>query len=116
MTFVVLSLAGAVGAVARYFISGFVQDRSGSSMPLGTAAVNLVGAFLLGAIVGLGEAGLWWTAAVGMMGGFTTFSTWMVETVGLGLVPRPGRRALANLLVLATSGIAAAALGYTMTG
>lgn len=116
MTFVVLSVAGALGAVARYLVAGVVQDRSESPIPFGTAAVNLLGAFLLGAIVGFSGSGWWWTAATGVMGGFTTFSTWMVESVGLGLVPRPGRRALANIVVLATLGIAVAALGYTVTG
>lgn len=114
MTILVVAITGSFGAVLRYVISGVVQRRTGSSLPLGTATVNLVGALLLGLIAGGGDGSLWWTAAAGLTGGLTTFSTWMIETVGLGLVPRPSLRAVANLTVMAALGVALAALGYHM--
>ena len=49
------------------------------------------------------------------MGGFTTFSTWMVETVALGVVPRPSLRAVINLYGLAALGVLVVALGYYST-
>jgi CrcB protein len=82
-------------------------------MPVGTAAVNLIGAFALGMIVGVGQAPTGWLlAAAGFTAGFTTFSTWMVETARLGLFPRPSMRSTANLVVLAMVGVLCAALGY----
>ncbi len=114
MTVLVATVAGSVGALARYAMSGAVQNRTGSSFPLGTAAVNLLGAALLGAILGASDGSLWWTAAAGFTGGLSTFSTWMVETVGLGIAPRPTLRAAMNVTVLTTLGVALAALGYTI--
>lgn len=84
-------------------------------MPVGTATVNLVGAFLLGICLGAGDDSLWWTAAAGFSGGLTTFSTWMVETRALGVIPRPSLQAVLNLTMMAVLGVALAAAGYQMT-
>jgi CrcB protein len=108
----VAAVAGSVGALTRYAVSGVVQTRTGSSLPLGTAVVNLAGALVLGVVLGAGDGSLWWTAAAGFTGGLSTFSTWMVETVGLGIAPRPSMRAVINLTVLTASGVALAAVGY----
>jgi fluoride ion exporter CrcB/FEX len=54
----------------------------------------------------------WLLAAAGFTAGFTTFSTWMVETARLGLFPRPSMRSAANLFVLGVLGVLSAALGY----
>ena len=115
MTILVSAIAGSVGALTRYGLSGVVQRRTASSFPLGTAAVNLMGAFLFGAILGAGGGSLLSTAAAGFTGGLTTFSTWMVETVELGVIPRPSRWALLNLTVLAALGVAFVALGFQLT-
>lgn len=112
MTILAVAVAGSIGALVRYVVSGVVQRRTRSSLPLGTAVVNLAGAFLLGLIFGAGSGSLWWTAAAGFTGGLTTFSTWMVETSGLGLVPRPSLPAVVNLVALAALGVALAALGF----
>lgn len=113
MTLVVLSLAGSVGAVARYAVSGWVQERFRSDFPLGTMAVNLVGAFALGLVAGLDglDSGPL-LAVAGFLGGFTTFSTWMVETIRLG--PWSARAAW-NLSLSLFGGVAVAALGYILT-
>ncbi len=113
---IIAALAGSVGAVCRYTAGGFVQRRTESSMPLGTLAVNLIGALLLGLVAGAdglshGPA----TAAAGFMGGFTTFSTWMVETSRLGLLPKPTPRAVINLTAMAALGVALAAAGFHLT-
>jgi fluoride ion exporter CrcB/FEX len=53
--------------------------------------------------------------AAGFTGGFTTFSTWMIETSRLGILPNLTTRATLNLTVLATFGVARGALGYHLT-
>ena len=112
-TLVTASLAGAVGAVCRYLVSGWVQTASSSDFPVGTLCVNLTGSFGLGLVVGAGhlDSTLILTA-VGFLGGFTTFSTWMIETIRLG--PR-SPRALINLSLSLTGGVIAAAVGFTLS-
>lgn len=113
MTVLVGAAAGSLGAVARYLVSWAIQKRTRSAMPLGTAAVNLVGAFIVGLVIGVDPAPTGWLLAVsGFAAGFTTFSTWMVETARLGLFPRPSNRAVVNLVLLSILGVACAALGY----
>ncbi len=81
---------GFVGSVARYVIAGLVQRLTGSfTFPYGTLAVNLLGCFAIGALSGLFESrGVFSEPTrlfllVGMLGGFTTFSTFVVETFSL---------------------------------
>jgi CrcB protein len=82
-----IAFAGALGAVARYAVQGWVNDLVGRPTVLGTLAVNLTGAFLLGLFLALTEdryltSGPWRTAgAVGFLGAYTTFSTLVFESV-----------------------------------
>ncbi|MEX1037270.1 MAG: CrcB family protein [Acidimicrobiia bacterium] len=116
MTVLIGAVAGSLGAVARYLVSGAIQTRTRSAMPLGTAAVNLVGAFIVGLVIGVDTTPTGWLLAVsGFAAGFTTFSTWMVETARLGLFPRPSARAVVNLVVMTVLGIACIAIGYYVT-
>jgi fluoride exporter len=117
MILVVTAVAGSIGALARYAVTGVVQQRTGSQMPIGTAVVNLAGAFILGLALGAGSPSSSVTVAiVGFTGGFTTFSTWMVETVRLGILPRPTLRSMLNLAAVPTAGIVLAAFGYYLAG
>jgi fluoride exporter len=81
-----LALAGAAGTLARYGLAGWVQRASGGAFPWGTLAVNLTGCFLAGLFWAWAESRLTvtgeWRAIVliGFMGGFTTFSAFMLET------------------------------------
>lgn len=116
MTILVGTFAGSLGAVARYLLSGAIQRRTRSTMPVGTTVVNLLGALGVGVVLGIDPTPTGWLlAASGFTAGFTTFSTWMVETARLGLFPRPTPRATANLVLLAVAGVACAALGYYVT-
>lgn len=86
---IAVSLGGGVGAAGRYLLSGMVQNWSTGSFPSGTLAVNLLGSLLLGFIVQLAETktvpDLWFKLflTVGLCGGFTTFSTFSLETFRL---------------------------------
>jgi len=107
-------MAGGIGAVGRYLGSGWVQARSGH-FPGGTMAVNLAGAMLIGIAAGtLPSGSIGSTAAVGFLGGFTTFSTWSFESLGL-LLSGQRRRALINVVLPLVAGIALCALGFHLT-
>lgn len=81
-----LAAAGAVGTLARYWLSGAVQRISGTAFPWGTLAVNGSGCFLFGLVWALADERLLISGQtrlillVGFMGAFTTFSTYMFET------------------------------------
>jgi len=88
MIYAWLALGGALGTMSRYAVSGWVVDRVGPSV-LGTFTVNIVGSFLIGLILVLTEgrflipSDVRTFATTGFLGGFTTFSTFMFETMGL---------------------------------
>lgn len=76
-------LAGGLGALARLELAGMVQRRVIGDGPWGVLVVNLAGAAALGTVVGLFErgalgGGALTIAGTGFVGGFTTFSTWVV--------------------------------------
>lgn len=88
MTWLYIALGGAVGAMARYGLSGWVQDRSGFQFPWGTLTVNILGSVLIGVSLRYLEASaapveVRAVVTVGLLGAFTTFSTFSYETVAL---------------------------------
>lgn len=84
MTLLLVFVGGAVGAPTRYLIDRFVQRWRDSVFPWGTLTVNLIGSFVLGAIVGAQPDGVVMAlAGTGFCGGLTTFSTFGYETVRL---------------------------------
>jgi CrcB protein len=81
--------AGAVGTGARYLLSTLVSRVGGPGFPWGTLAVNVIGSFLLGVVMQVGlttdiiPPALRVTLASGLMGGFTTYSSFNYETLEL---------------------------------
>ena len=103
---------GAIGAVARFTLDGAVSRRTDGDIPWGTLAVNVLGAFALGVVVGAGLGGdPRFLVAGGLIGSFTTFSTWMLETHRLAQEGETGA-ALANLGLSVALGLGALALGW----
>ncbi len=103
---------GAVGAVARFALDGAVSRRAAGDVPWGTMAVNVLGALLLGLVVGTGVDGdPRFLVAGGLIGSFTTFSTWMLETQRLAQEGEDGAAA-ANLVLSVALGLGALALGW----
>lgn len=84
MTIVLVMIGGFFGAFARFSISQLVKSRMSSAFPIATLLVNLIGAFLLGLIIGYGIDDTWkLLLGTGFMGAFTTFSTFKLENIQL---------------------------------
>jgi len=119
----VVALGGAMGAVARYLISGWVASAArGSSFPWGTLVVNVAGALLLGLVMGATATGRLMVApelrllvAVGVLGAFTTFSTLSYEILEALRVGSVGV-ALANLGLSLAVGLGACWIGLRLGG
>ena len=106
-----VGLLGGTGAIARFLLDGAVASRAVSAFPFGTLAVNLTGAFALGVLHGAGVGGdALRLAGTGLLGAYTTFSTWTLESHRLGEDGRL-RLGLANLLVSLVLGLACVWLG-----
>ena len=110
-----LALAGGLGAAARFALDGELRARRPSEFPWPILVVNVLGSFLLGFLTGLvldGADERWHLVlGVGFCGGFTTFSTAMVDTVRLaerGAV----RSATLNLVGTLATTVLAAAFGW----
>jgi CrcB protein len=86
-----VALGGAVGSVARYLMASSIQTATGWDFPLGTVLVNILGCFLIGILYVLLVArpdprhDLRALLMVGVMGGFTTFSSFSLETVTMAM-------------------------------
>ncbi len=106
-----IGVLGGVGALARFLLDAAVADRLGRGFPLGTLAVNLTGAFALGVLVGAAvSSDTLRLAGTGLIGSYTTFSTWVLESQRLGEDGQARLGAL-NFLVSLAAGLAVAWLG-----
>ena len=112
---------GFLGALARYGVTEFVQRQlPATAFPYGTMAVNLLGCFLIGAIAGLAETrqllGQEFRAfaLIGVLGGFTTFSTFGYESFAM-LRADEYARAVSNVGVHVGLGVVLVWLGYALT-
>src|SRR5262245_60864506 len=113
-----LALAGAVGTLARYWLSGVIHRNSQTSFPSGTLVVNLTGCLVIGVVSYLSTAYPFGPDAravlfVGLVGGFTTFSAFGYETLEL---VRGGSLVLAGLNIAGNvmGGLAAVWLGAVL--
>lgn len=82
-------IGGGIGAVFRYLLSGWVYKIIGTDFPYGTLAVNVIGCFVIGLFLTMAEDKFLISPsfriffAIGILGGFTTFSTFSFETIEL---------------------------------
>jgi fluoride exporter len=113
-----VAFGGAIGSVARYLAGAFIANRFGPDFPWGTFIVNVSGSFLIGVILsfvggGLLPAGARPFLAVGVMGGYTTFSTYSHETLQLMQGGEFGA-AMLNALGQVITGLIAVYLGVVL--
>lgn len=89
MNFILVFLGGGIGASARYWMQGAVHRMAGAGFPYGTLAVNVLGSLLIGILMSLFEErfvvnpSLRVFLTIGILGGFTTFSSFSYETMAL---------------------------------
>jgi len=118
-----IALGGALGSVARYGLNGVVSDRFGETFPWGTVLVNVTGSFLIGGLGALAlpegrmsaETRAFTTQflMIGVCGGFTTFSSFSLQTLNL---LREGEWLFAggNVVLSVVLCLVAAWLGYLL--
>jgi CrcB protein len=120
MNLFLVGVGGAVGSISRYLLGAWIQSVSRSvDFPFGTLAVNLIGCFVIGLLSQLAEArGAFTSEArallfIGVLGGFTTFSSFGNDTINL---MRDGEtfNALANVGANVIIGLALVWLGRTV--
>ena len=120
--YIFVFLGGGLGAVCRYLATSVFVARFGSAFPYGTLFVNVSGSFLMGLLIGvlpllprgaLLPENLRFLLAVGFLGGFTTFSSFSMETLTL-LQGANALSALWNVLANVAFGVAAAWVGLLL--
>lgn len=119
MTYALVAVFGAAGAISRYALDGWISDMTHGQFPWGTFVINLLGAFALGVVVALTTERLLlspnWRVAlgIGFLGSFTTFSTYAYESVKLAEDGAVGL-ALVNSVGMVALGLLAAVLGLAL--
>lgn len=102
-----VSLGGAIGSAGRFWISGLIATRYGQTFPYGTLAVNVTGSFIIGVFAALTDPDGRFLASpsfreffmIGICGGYTTFSSFSLQTLSLaqeGEWLRAGMNAVAS--------------------
>jgi CrcB protein len=103
---ILIALAGLAGTLLRYWLSGYVARQYGETFPWGTMAVNLIGCLVTGAVFYVTEERFLINPTVrtviliGLLGGFTTFSSYGLQTFTL---LRDGEYGLATLNVVTSN-------------
>jgi CrcB protein len=114
-----VGIGGFIGAVLRYLLSGFFYNIFGDRLPYGTFAVNIIGCFVLGFFITLAEGKFIISPqmrsffAIGLLGAFTTFSTFSFETFAL-LQDELYVSAFSNILISVLVGIFAVWAGIIL--
>lgn len=114
-----VALGGALGASIRYLLGLWIAARVGPDFPWGTFIINVSGSFLIGVALGLVSEGylsaeMRLFVAVGILGGYTTFSTFSYETLEL-LADGTMRAFLFNALGQLAAGLVAVYLGLSLS-
>ncbi|HKM65089.1 MAG TPA: fluoride efflux transporter CrcB [Acidisphaera sp.] len=119
MQFVLVGIGGALGSIARYAMVLAFTELAPSTFPLGTVIVNILGSALIGGLAGLASTRhamspeLATFLMVGVCGGYTTFSSFSLQTFDLLRSGRP-IQAIANVTVSVVFCLVATTLAYRL--
>ncbi|VXB49536.1 putative fluoride ion transporter CrcB 2 [Luteimonas sp. 9C] len=117
-----VAIGGALGGLARFWLSGVIARRLRETFPWGTLVVNTTGAFAIGALAALLTARpghtvlhtpLWAALVIGVLGSYTTVSSFSLQTLAL-LRERDYARALGNVAASLAGCLAAVCAGYLL--
>lgn len=116
-----VATGGALGSVGRYWLSGVVATRVGETFPWGTVVVNISGSFLIGVLAALTAPEGRWLASpglrlflmIGVCGGYTTFSSFSLQTLNL-LRAGEWAYAIGNVLLSVLLCLVGVWLGYLL--
>ncbi|GAB3149835.1 fluoride efflux transporter CrcB [Microbacterium neimengense] len=116
LTFLVMAVAGGIGAGARYVVDLAVTALAGARFPWGTLVINVTGSFALGLLTGaVSDAALLAVIGTGLLGGFTTFSS-VAAVSAVMATDRRGWAAATNTIGTLVLALAAAAAGLAIGG
>jgi CrcB protein len=118
MTWIAVALGGALGSLARHGVNAAFSRITETTTPYATATVNILGSLVIGVLAGLAAGGKLQLTQnvrafvfVGILGGFTTFSSFMLDTLTLGRGSEHGL-AISNVLLQIVLGCIAVFAGY----
>jgi CrcB protein len=119
LTYIWVALGGAIGTLLRYQINLLLTARLGEAMPWGTIFINITGSFIIGLFAALTEAGgrlpvppeIRAFMLVGLCGGYTTFSSFSLQTLTLIQTGEPFR-AIANVMLSVVICLIAVWIGF----
>jgi len=115
-----VAVGGSIGGVARFWVSSLVARRFGEAFPWGTLVVNVSGTAIIGVLAGMLLAPethavkhlpAWSGLVIGILGSYTTVSSFSLQTLALLRAKKPGR-ALGNVAASLTLCLGSATLGY----
>jgi CrcB protein len=119
--YLAVAVGGAIGSVGRFWLASFMLRLTGPQFPWGTILINILGSFVIGWFAAITAAGGRYQASndmrafimIGICGGFTTFSSFSLQTVDLLRSGEPARAA-ANVAVSVAACLSATALGLML--
>jgi fluoride exporter len=121
LTYLWVAIGGALGSVGRFWLSGLVAARYGETFPWGTIVINVTGSFIIGLFAALtGPEGRWLVPPafrtffmIGICGGYTTFSSFSLQTLNLANEGEWARAGL-NILLSVALCLAGVWLGWLL--
>ncbi len=101
--YLLVAIGGATGSICRYALNKLIEGLMGPEFPFGTMSINIIGSFFIGLVAGLTkDAMIWQLIIAGLLGGFTTFSSFSLQSVNL---IQNGRPVAASLYIIGSVGL-----------